>query len=162
VPPTALTPSVRYFRPEVTKVIWVVTITTVSAPTRSELNAGTDLSGEISELSGFQVVSATVDTPDLGSRFTSKIPGRITADDSSINFYATSTGFNDARSVLPRDTSGFVVIMDAGDVSTTGRMSVYPSKVAAHGMLRGVEDPAMTQAQFTITSEPSEDLVIPA
>jgi hypothetical protein len=162
MPPTALTATQRYFRPEVTKVYWVVTITTVSAPTRSELNAGTDLSGEISELSGFQVVSATVDTPDLGSRFTSKIPGRITADDSSINFYATSTGFNDARSVLPRDTSGFVVIMDAGDVSTTGRMSVYPSKVAAHGMLRGVEDPAMTQAQFTITSEPSEDLVIPA
>jgi hypothetical protein len=162
MPPTALTATQRYFRPEVTKVYWVVTITTVSAPTRSELNAGIDLSGEISELSGFQVVSATVDTPDLGSRFTSKIPGRITADDSSINFYATSTGFNDARSVLPRDTSGHVVIMDAGDVSTTGRMSVYPSKVAAHGMLRGVEDPAMTQAQFTITSEPSEDLVIPA
>ena len=162
MPPTKMTAAERYFRPEVTKVYWVITITTVSAPTRSELNAGTDLSDDIAEISGFQVTSASVDTPDLGHRFTSKIPGRITADDSSINFYASDTGFSDARSVLPRDTSGNIVIMDAGDISTTGRMSVYPVKVAAHGMLRDIENPAMTQAQFTITAEPEEDLVIPA
>ena len=162
MPPTKMTPTSRFFRPEVTKVYWVITIATVSAPTRSELNAGVDLSDEIAEISGFQVISASVDTPDLGHRFTSKIPGRITADDSSINFYASDTGFTDARSVLPRDTSGNIVIMDAGDVSTTGRMDVFPCKVAAHAKLRDVENPAMTQAQFTITSEPEEDLVIPA
>jgi hypothetical protein len=162
MPPTKLTASQRYIRPGVTKVYWVVTIATQATPTRAELNAGTDVSDEVAEINGFQTISESVDTPDLSSRFVSKIPGRINADDSSINFYSSSTGFNDARSILPRDTSGFVVIMDGGDVTTTGRMDIYNVKVASHGKLRGIEDPAMTQAQFTVLREPSEDKVIPA
>lgn len=162
MPPTKMTATQRFFRPEVTKVYWVVTIATYTAPTRTEINAGVDLSDEVAEIGGFQTVSASLETPDLASRFTSKIPGRITADDSSINFYASSTGFNDARSVLPRDTSGHIIIMDAGDVTTTGRMDVYPCKVASHLKLRDIENPAMTQAQFTITRQPAEDKVIPA
>lgn len=162
MPPTKLTATQRYFRPGTTKVYWVTTIATYTAPTRAELDAGKDVTDEVAELNGFLVTSDSVDTPDLSGRFVGKIPGRITADDSSINFYASSTGFNDARSILPRDTTGFVVIMDAGDVSTTGRMDVFPATVASHGKLRGVEDPAMTQAAFTITKVPAEDKVIPA
>jgi hypothetical protein len=162
MPATAISASVRYFRPGTTKVYWVRTIATYTTPTRAELNAGTDLSPEIAEITGFSVVSESVDTPDLLNRFVSKVPGRITAEDSSINFYASSTGFNDARSVLPRDTTGFVVFMDGGDVTTTGRMDVWPATVASMGKLRGLEDPAMVQATFTPTRIPAEDLVIPA
>ena len=75
--------------------------------TRAEINAGTDLTAEIAEMSGFTVTSDSVDTPDLSNRFTAKIPGRITADDSSISFYASSTSA-DVRTVLPRDTAGYV------------------------------------------------------
>jgi hypothetical protein len=162
MPPTALAASQRFIRPGVTKVYWVVSIATQATPSRSELNAGTDLSNEVAEINGFQVVSESVDTPDLSGRFVPKIPGRINADDSSINFYASSTGFNDARSVLVLDSQGYIVIMDGGDVSTTGRMDVYQCKVAAHGKLRTLEDPAMTQANFTILRQPSENVVIPA
>lgn len=158
----AITASVRYFRPGTTKVHWVRTIATYTTPTRSEITAGTDLSGEIAEITGFTVVSESIDTPDLANRFVSKIPGRITAEDSSINFYATSTGFTDARSVLPRDTTGFLIFMDAGDVTTTGRMDVWPATVASVGKLRGLEDPAMVQVTFTPTRVPAEDVVIPA
>lgn len=157
-----ITAAVRYFRPGTTKIYWVRTIATYTTPTRSEINAGTELANEVAEINGFTVTSESVDTPDLGSRFVSKIPGRITSEDSSLNFYASSTGFNDARSVLPRDTTGFVVFMDGGDVSTTGRMDVFPATVASHGKLRGIEDPAMTQASFTVTRVPAEDVVIPA
>jgi hypothetical protein len=162
MPPTKIAATQRFFRPGLTKVYWVVAIATYTAPTRAEINLGVDVSDEIAEINGFTVTSDSVDTPDLGSRFVSKIPGRINAEDSSLNFYASSTGFNDARSVLPRDTSGFVIFMDAGDVSTTGRMDIYPAKVASHGKLRGIEDPGMTQAAFTVTREPAEDKVIPA
>ena len=161
MPPTPITPSIRYFRPGLTKVVWVRTMATYTTPTRAEINLGTDVSGEVAEISGFSVASDSVDTPDLGTRFVPKIPGRITADDSSINFYASSTGFTDARSVLPRDTTGFLVIMDAGDVATTGRMSVYPATVAGLPVLRALEDPAQVSVQFTITRTPAEDLVIP-
>ena len=161
MPPTAITPSVRYFRPGLTKIYWVRTIVTYTAPTRLEINSGTDLSGEIAEINGFSVVSDTIPTPDLGTRFVPKIAGRINADDSSLNFYASSTGFTDARSVLPRDTTGFLVIMDGGDTSTTGRMDVYPATVTSVPKLRALEDPAQVQITFAITRVPAEDLVIP-
>ena len=161
MPPTKMTAAVRFFRPETTKVYWVRTMTTYTAPTRTELNAGTDITDDIAEISGFQVTSASIDTPDLASRFSSKIPGRITADDSSINFYASSTGLTPASSVMPRDTTGFLVIMDAGDVSTTGRMDVFPCTVGSVAKLRDVENPSMVQVQYYVTKKPAEDVVIP-
>lgn len=41
--PTPLTESTRYIAPEVTKVYWVDMIADITAPTRTELDAGTDL-----------------------------------------------------------------------------------------------------------------------
>ncbi len=161
MPPTAITPSVRFFRPGTTKVYWVRTISMYTAPTRLEINSGTDLSGEIAELNGWQVVSDTLPTPDLGTRFVPKIGGRINADDSAMNFYSTSTGFTDARSVLPRDTTGFAIFMDGGDTATTGRMDVFPATVTSVPKLRALEDPAQVTVTFAITRVPAEDLVIP-
>jgi hypothetical protein len=161
VPATAITASVRYFRPGLSKVYWVRTIATYTTPTRSELNAGTDLSPEVAEIGGFSVTSDSVDAPDLLNRFVSKIPGRITAEDSSINFYASSTGFTDARSVMPQDTTGYLVFLDGGDVSTTGRMDVWPVTVASVSKLRAMEDPAQVAITYTPTRNPAQDVVIP-
>jgi hypothetical protein len=144
-----------------TKVYWVRSIVLYTAPTRLEINSGTDLSGEIAEISGFQVSSATVDTPDLGTRFVPKIAGRINAEDSSLNFYASSTGFTDARSVLPRDTTGYVIFMDGGDVATTGRMDIFPATVTSVPKLRALEDPAQVSVTFAVTRVPAEDIAIP-
>ncbi|WP_067967531.1 phage tail tube protein [Nocardiopsis trehalosi] len=157
---TDIAPVTRYFNPAITRVLYVLTIASKAAPTRVELDAGTDLSNEIAELSGFQVTSGQIPTPDLGRRFTSSIPGRTSADDSSITFYADEAG-EDVRSLLPRDTEGFIVIMDGGDV--TGQpMDVYPIRVASVGKMRSVGDEAARlQIQFSITSEPAEDVAIP-
>jgi hypothetical protein len=132
-----------------------------TAPTRLEINSGTDLSGEVAEINGFSVVSDTIPTPDLGTRFVPKIAGRINADDSALNFYASSTGFTDARSVLPRDTTGYVIFMDGGDVATTGRMDIFPATVTSVPKLRALEDPAQVSVTFAVTRVPAEDIVIP-
>lgn len=157
---TPMAATSRYFRPSVTKVYWVDTIADPDNPTRSELDAGTDLSAEIAEINGFQVTSASVDTPDFGSRFVSKVPGDITADDSSLVTYADSTSV-DIRTVLQRDDNGFVVIMDEGDV--VGQlMDVYPVRVASTPKLRPRSDTARIQADFTVTSQPAENITIPS
>lgn len=157
----AIEPTNRYFNPAVTKIYFVPTIADQDAPTRAELDAGTDLSNEIADISGWQVTSGQIQTPDLGRRFTSSIPGRTTAEDSSITFYADRTG-EDIRALLPRDTAGFIVIMDGGDVATQP-MDVYPVRVASNGKMRSVGDEAARiQVQFSITSEPTEDVAIPA
>lgn len=157
---TPMTPTQRYFRPGTTIVLWVETIADKGAPTRTEIDAGVDLSAEVAEINGFQVMSASLDTPDYGSRFTSKIPGAITADDSSLITYADFTSV-DIRAVLSRDDNGFVVIMDEGDVATQ-LMDVYPARVASVPKLRARDDPARIQVDFTITSEPAENVEIPS
>jgi hypothetical protein len=161
VAPTPLTATVRYIPPGTRKVYWLTTIASyATAVTRAEINAGIDLTNEIAEMSGFAVTSASTDTPDLATRFTAKIPGRITADDSSISFYASSTSA-DVRTVLPRDTAGYVIILPEGDVPTQ-KMDVYPAKVASTAVDTAMEDPEKINVAFTVTRIPALNLVIPA
>lgn len=156
---TPIAATSRYIPPGTTRYYWVATIANYLSPTRSELNAGSDLSAEVQAVSGFATSSDQQDTPDLGSRFVSKIPGRITADDSSITLYASSTS-SDARTLMPRDTSGYIVILPEGDI-TGQKMDVFPVKVTGVPKSRDVENPANMVFQYAITRVPAENVTIP-
>lgn len=157
----ALSTSTRYFDPEVTVVYYVPTIANKSAPTRTEMDAGTDLTAEIADLSGWVVAGEALPTPDMGSKFTSSIDGRIQAEDSSLTFYADKTGV-DVRAVLPRGTNGFILWLDGGDVAGN-LMDVFPVRVLANGKLRNLSnEAAKIQVQFTVTSTPVENATVPA
>jgi hypothetical protein len=159
---TAIASSTRYINPNTTVFYWVPAIASKAAPIRSELNAGTDITGELNAVDGFKTTSDQVETPDMATRFTSKIPGRISADDSSVTVYASVDGV-DARALMPVDEDGFMVIMDGGDVPGS-LMDVYPARVSSHGKERSTEgkDAALIEIMFSITSEPAENVVIPS
>ncbi len=151
----------RFFPTGTTKYVYCTSISNKNAPTRLEINAGTDLSPEINEVDGWQVTSELIDVPDLNSRFTSKIPGRTSADDSSITFYADPSG-SDARTLFPRGATGFILRMDGGDVAGR-KMDVFPVTVSSVPKEMGTGDDAGTiQVMFAITSEPAENVTIPA
>lgn len=152
----------RYWPVGTTKWIWCPTIAAyATAITRAEINAGTDLSGEIADISGFTVSSNQIDTPDVNSRFRSKIPGPIEAEDSSLTFYADPTGA-DVRTLLPRDTTGYIVRMDGGDVAGR-KCSIFPVKVSSQNKLMGTDEEAgRIEVALTVTRIPAEDLTIPA
>lgn len=157
----ALSTSTRYFDPEVTVVYYVPTIANKNSPTRTEMDAGTDLTAEIADLSGWVVAGEALPTPDMGSKFTSSIDGRIQAEDSSLTFYADQTGV-DVRAVLPRGTNGFVLWLDGGDVAGN-LMDVFPVRVLSNGKLRNLSnEAAKIQVQFTVTSTPAENVTVPA
>ncbi|MEO3875526.1 hypothetical protein ABGB18_42665 [Nonomuraea sp. B12E4] len=158
---TPVTPASRFFRPGITKCYWVPTIANINAPTRSELNAGTDLSKDIADISGWMVSGAKIDTPDLNSRFVSNIPGLTSADESSITFYQGDDG-DDVRDLMPRDEDGNIVWLDGGDVA--GRlMDVFPTRVLSVGKTRSMgAEAARLVIQYAITSEPAENVAIPA
>lgn len=151
----------RFFQPEISKVIFIPTIAASTLiPTRSEINAGDDLSAEIADVSGWMVQSGFIDTPDLGKRYTSKIGGRLTTADSSLTMYASKDG-DDVRAVLPRGTEGFIAFMDGGDVPTQP-MDVFKVEVAALGKVRSTGDNAFQLTlQFSI-KDFAEDVAIPA
>lgn len=158
---TPIAQETRFFNPETTKVYWVASIAVKTAPTRPELNAGVDVTRAIADVNGWMVTSEMIPTPDMGTRFTGKIPGRTSADDSTITYYQGKNGI-DARGTMPRDAVGYMVWLDGGDVSGY-KMDVYPTTVSSHGKQRSVgNDPARLVISYAITSEPAENVTIPA
>jgi hypothetical protein len=151
----------RFINVGTTAVYWVPSIGTKSSPTRGELNAGTNLVNENSAASGWSTKTDQVETPNMASRFTAKLPGRISADDSSLSMYM-DLGGTDARQLMPVDTNGYVVWFDGGDV--TGRKcDVFPVRIASHSKARSVDgkDAAQIEIAFSITDQPAENITIP-
>jgi hypothetical protein len=158
----AITASTRYTSRGTTKFYWVPTISDPESPTRSELNAGTDLSPQVMDRSGWSVKSDVIKTPDAATRYDSQIPGVISAEDSSLTLYMDKEGV-DARALMPRDEVGFIVILDGGDVAAN-KMDVYPVTVTSISKNREVDGGKADTLviSYAITSEPSEDVAVPA
>lgn len=162
MPAPAITASKRYTSRGSTKIYWVASIATRTAPTRAELNAGTDLSPQIADSSGWSVSSEQIETPDLATRYTSTVPGSIAAEESSLTLYASKDGV-DARSLMPRDAEGHIVILHGGDVAGY-KMDVYPvivSSVSTQLQVGGGEADTVV-VSYAITAEPSQGVSTPA
>lgn len=157
---TDITASDHYFRQGVSRVLWVPTIANLQAPTRSELNAGTDLSNEIAAVAGWEVTGNTEDTPALGSVFVGKVPSTTTSDNSSLTLYADRTS-DDVRGLLSRGSTGYVVWMDEGDVANY-LMDVFPSRVTAVSPQRDIAITGQIMVSFAIMREPAQALSIPS
>lgn len=157
--PPPLTPTIRYFPPGTRKVYWVPTIANYNAPTRAEINAGTDLSAEVSALSGWSLTSASVDTPDMGSRFTSQVPGRLTSATNEITCYQSQNS-QDARSLFVRDLNGYVILLWEGDVSGQ-KMDVFPVRVQAQAPDSATDNPGTCTFSFAATRLPAIGITIP-
>lgn len=157
---TPLAATDRFFAKKVTKIVFATAVANKNSPTRAEIDAGKELSGQVSEVNGFGVTANLIDTPDYGTTFTGKIPGPTEAGDSSLKMYQ-SRDTNDFRRTAPRGTTGYIIIMWGGDVPTQ-LMDVFPVTVSA--VTKTIPDNAaadMTFA-FAITGEPAEDVAIPA
>lgn len=157
---TPLTTTDRFFAKGVSKIVFCSTLANKNSPTRSEIDGGKELSGEVSQVNGFNTTSNLIDAPDYGSRFNSKTPGMIEAADSSLQFYQDKTT-HDVREILPRDTTGYILIMWGGDVPTQ-LMDVFPVTVSS--VTKSIPDNADADitVSFAITSIPAEDVAIPA
>jgi hypothetical protein len=149
----------RYTPPGRRKIDWLTSVASTSAPTRAEINAGTDLSGQIAEVNGFELTGDSADAPDLGGGFVAQVPARVTASDCEIVLYASSTS-SDARTLLTRGTTGFIIILPEGDV-VGQKMECWPATVKSMFLDQGIEDPAKIHVQFSITSLPVQNITIP-
>lgn len=160
MPPSQIAAYQAYYQPGVTKVYVVTTMANYLAPTRAELDAGLDVTRQVRSIEGFQVSAEQLDRPDMASLFVSKIGGRTSAEDSSLGIYAAKNGA-DARTTLVFGFTGFIVMLDGGDV-VGYKMDVYPVQVIAKPKQRGDSDPLNLMYMFSITQPPAEDVTIPA
>ena len=162
MPTPAITASTRYINPGVTLCYFLPSVAAANlTPTRAEMDAGTNLSREISDINGWVVSSSVADAPDLATTFTGQIPARTSAAASSITFYASSTPV-DARNPLPRGTTGYIMWLDGGDV-VNRKADVFPIRVTSNGKPRTTgEDPAKIVVECSISTQPAENVTIPA
>lgn len=158
---TAINATNRYINPEVTVVYFMDTVADLSAgPTRSELDAGQDFTAEIAAMTGWEIAADRVAVPDLGTKFTGRISGRVNPGDSQIVFYA-SADTDDIRQVLTRGDQGFVFIADGGDVvgQKARLFAVDVNAVSPTTAVEGTEA-ARVMVDFAIT-DVNEDVDIP-
>ena len=157
---TPIAGSNRYIPEGVTKFYWVATIATYTAPSRGELNAGTDLSPEIANSGDWAITANALDTPDLVTTFTPQIPGKITMGTTTIDMYADPAG-TDARTLMPRGAVGFIVKFLGGDI--TGRkMDVFPVKVGSTAKPVALGGTAnIITFSYYVTKIPAEDVAVP-
>jgi hypothetical protein len=158
---TPIAGSLRYIPEGVRHFYYCPAIATIASPTRTELNAGTDLTPEVASFGNWGVLGAEVQTPDLASRFVPSVPGLISVDGPTIGMYADSTSA-DVRTLLPRDTAGFIVVFPEGDIATR-KMDVFPVKVLSaekQAALGGT--PATIEITFSVTKLPAENVTVPA
>lgn len=162
MPASPISSITKYTSRGSTRIVFCTAVAAPASITRSEINAGTDLSAQIADSSGWSVSSSQIDTPDLDSRYTSTIPGIISADSSTLVMYMDKEG-TDARSLMARDTVGFIVIMDGGDIAAN-KCDVFPVTVSSVSKMRAVAgDKADTMTfSYAITSQPSENVTVPA
>ncbi|WP_329126020.1 hypothetical protein [Streptomyces sp. NBC_01353] len=153
----------RFSRKGVTKILFSPTIASDAyIPTRAEVAGATKLTKQIAAVEGFVLENQEIETPDLESTFTSKIPGDDQAADSSLTFYeddASST----LEEALAKGTTGFIIILRKGDVPASKSMDVYPVRVASQSAAITVDNAAAQwTARFSITDTPALSVAVPA
>ena len=156
-----LAPIARFFQPGITVVRFCPAVANIQAPTRAELTAGTIFTRHVRSQEGFTVSSDQLETPDMASRFVSKIGGMINAEDSSLSCYASRDGLLDIRTVFERDDIGFIVMQYGGDVEDYP-MDVFPVTVTAVPPESSMDAAFGVKVQFSITSEPATNVATPA
>src|SRR5438128_299003 len=150
----------RYIPQGVTHYYFVSAMASYLSPTRAEINAGTDLTPELNEAGDWAINSEAIDTPDYAAAFTPQIPGNVTVDGSTLNMYA-DVASADVRTLLPRNTTGFILKMPGGDVAGR-KMDVFPVKVGSQGKPNAIGTPSTINLIFYITRAPAENVTIPA
>jgi hypothetical protein len=158
--PPPLNPTSRYYPAGTRKCYWMATTANYLSPTRAELNAGIDLSHEIDSMTGFSLTSAMVNVPDMGSRFTSQIPGALESSKNDITFYQ-DVNSQDIRQILAIGVTGFIAVLWDGDIANR-LMDVFPVQVASVAPDPAVNKAAMVVVNFAPSVVPAIGVLIPA
>lgn len=152
----------RFFRRGVSKVHFLPAVADPTSPTRVEITAGTDLSVDLADISGYQFENSPISTPNLASAFTPQIDGEDTVPNSSLTFYDRDAADETIRDALAKGTKGYIALFPYGDIATE-RMEIWEiSSAGVNDEWSMGNDAARFQVGTSILSPPEQDVAIPA
>lgn len=154
--------------------LWFMVPTIASAtlaPTVAEVAAGDEITqGIAASPEGFTTESGFIEVPNLKSRVTPKIPGRISLPDSAITFYYGDDPDDvesDIYALFPRDSTGYIVRFmpvegaSVGTPAAADVCDVFPYRVASRTKLAPEFGQALRfRVAFGITREFGEDKAV--
>jgi hypothetical protein len=114
---------------------------------------------EIADMGDWTVTADSVDAPDMGTKFTAQVTGKIHADNTTITMYADLQS-NDIRKQIIRGQAGYIVMLDEGDV-TGQTMDIFPVTVSSVSKPTTMGSPSTLIITFTPTAIPAENVAIP-
>lgn len=150
---------------EETMVRFATTLSSITAPTVAQVNAGIDLTPLLISITASSTGN-TVPTPTLDTLFETSVPGTSSANFSA-DFYRDDAA-DTAWETLPRGTKGYFVIQRFGANATrtvvaADEVEVWPVTVTSRSASAMTSN---TAQMFTVTCsvpvEPVEDAVVAA
>ena len=157
----------RFIPDGVLKVSYVATIADTSAPTATEITAGTDLTPFLRGLST-PLEGSTVDISDASSKYNKTAAGTYGGQMVTAEFYRDDDQANDTVwNLLPRGTEGYFVVARRGGSGTDGAIAasdyvdVWPIEVITRNPADYARnEPTGFAVSCAVPNEPAEDVTV--
>jgi hypothetical protein len=157
--------AVRYMRKGVSGVILVPTIASATlAPTVAEVNAGTVLNTQLTELNGFEFSNSPINAPDFDSTFVSQVSGEDAAAASSLVFHELNTYVSNLIKIaLPKGTVANIVLSPykKAPLAAADKVETWPIVVtAAPRIWTSGNETAKYRVGVALTAPPAIDIAV--
>lgn len=155
-----LVESNRFVDPGATRVYAVASIAALASPSRPELDAGVDLTGEMADIAGFSMQAELYESRAADSDFTTTEVGELRASGAPQMAFYADPGGSDIRMLWARGDASNIVFLHGGDVAGNP-MDVWPVSIASVSKPFSMEGPALVLVQFAVPDAPVTDLEVP-
>jgi hypothetical protein len=149
--------------------VWLVpTISSPGAPTAAELNAGTDLTGQMIGDLVLPLEGTPADSADMSSDFNSQVAGDVGGTPGSFTIHKEQLLAADTvYTALPRGTGGYLCVNQRalatpGTWATGDAVDVWPIEVSSRTIIYGRGNTQKAAIVVSITGAPTEDFVVVA
>lgn len=142
---------------------WVPTVSNTASPTTVEYGAGTDITNDIAEVTGFEAAAQFVETPTMQGGVIAKISGRQTLGDCNITFDEHSTyADNTPMTTMTEGTSGYIVISRYTKTpAAAAKVEVWPVTVAGVNRKHTAgNEPAQYVIGFAVNAAPVKNAAL--
>jgi len=159
----------RFIPDGVLEVVFATAVTDMSAPTLSEITAGTRATGFLRSLST-PLEGSTVDISDVSSKYNKTTSGTYGGQEVTAEFYRDSDQANDTIwNLLPRGTVVYLIvarrggggvdgIIDTGDYVDVWKLEVITRNPSDYSR----NEPTGFMVSFAVPEEPVEDVTVAA
>lgn len=154
----------RFTRKGKSKLWFVPTLTSTTSPSITEIQAGTEITGQVSDMSGWTFESTRIPTPNMADVFTPQIAGEDQVGTPTVTIYDDDSGAGGGtiRTALAKDAAGYLVHAPYG-LTATKKCRVYPIQSSGpNDEITVANEPARFVVGFAITSPPKTDSTLAA